>query len=92
MTQFYIFVTLVTLHKNMPIKSYILHCEENTKESLLKELQQFAYCEVIPAENHEIIVVVTDTDSEEKDIELYNQLLEIKGLKHLSLVSGFDAN
>ena len=48
-------------------------------------------CEVIPAQNHEVIVIVTDTDSEETDTELYNQLLEIKGLKHLSLVSGFDA-
>lgn len=76
----------------MPIKSYILHCEENKKEVLLQKLQQLPNCEVIPAQNHEVIVVVTDTDSEEKDTEIYNQLLEIKGLKHLSLVSGFDAN
>ena len=75
----------------MPIKSYILHCEEQKKEILLKELQKLPNCEVIPAQNHEVIVVVTDTDSEETDTELYNQLLEIKGLKHLSLVSGFDA-
>ena len=75
----------------MPIKSYVLHCEENSKEILLKELQKLSNCEVIPAENHEVIVVVTDTESEETDTELYNQLLEMKGLKHLSLVSGFDA-
>jgi len=75
----------------MPIKSYILHCEEQKKEILLKELQKLSNCEVIPAQNHEVIVIVTDTDSEETDTELYNQLLEIKGLKHLSLVSGFDA-
>jgi len=75
----------------MPIKSYILHCEEQKKEILLKELQKLPNCEVIPAQNHEVIVIVTDTDSEETDTELYNQLLEIKGLKHLSLVSGFDA-
>jgi len=75
----------------MPIKSYVLHCEENSKEILLKELQKLSNCEVIPAQNHEVIVVVTDTESEESDTELYNQLLEMKGLKHLSLVSGFDA-
>jgi nitrate reductase NapAB chaperone NapD len=75
----------------MPIKSYILHCEENKKEMLVNELQQLANCEVIPAQNHEVIVIVTDTNSEEADTQLYNQLLEIKGLKHLSLVSGFDA-
>ncbi|WP_299524160.1 chaperone NapD [uncultured Lutibacter sp.] len=75
----------------MPIKSYILHCEDQKKEILLKELQKLPNCEVIPAQNHEVIVIVTDTDSEETDTELYNKLLEIKGLKHLSLVSGFDA-
>ena len=75
----------------MPIKSYVLHCEENSKDILLKGLQKLSNCEVIPAENHEVIVVVTDTESEEIDTELYNQLLEMKGLKHLSLVSGFDA-
>ena len=75
----------------MPIKSYVLHCEENSKDILLKELRKLSNCEVIPAQNHEVIVVVTDTESEEIDTELYNQLLEMKGLKHLSLVSGFDA-
>ena len=75
----------------MPIKSYILHFEEGKKEILLKELHKLENCEVIPAENHDVVVLVTDTDSEELDNNLYNQLLEIKGLKHMSLVSGFDA-
>jgi len=75
----------------MPIKSYVLHCEENRKKELLKELYKLSECEIIPAQNHEIIIVVTDTESEESDTKLYNQLLEMKGLKHLSLVSGFDA-
>ena len=75
----------------MPIKSYILHYEENKKEVLMSELCKFDNCEIIPAQNHAVIVIVTDTNSEEEDTELYNQLLEIKGLKHLSLVSGFDA-
>ena len=58
---------------------------------LLVELQKLSNCEVIPAQNHDVIVIVTDADSEEIDSKLYNQLLEIEGLKHLSLVSGFDA-
>ena len=74
----------------MPIKSYILHCEHSKKDLLFSELQKLSNCEVIPAQNHEVIIVVTDTDSDESDNQLYNQLLEIKGLKHMSLVSGFD--
>lgn len=74
----------------MPIKSYILHFEEGKKNILLKELQQLKGCEIIPAQNHNVVVLVTDTATEEIDNNLYNQLLEIKGLKHMSLVSGFD--
>ncbi|MBK5208867.1 MAG: hypothetical protein JJE44_05090 [Flavobacteriaceae bacterium] len=75
----------------MPIKSYILHFAEGKKEILLKELYKLENCEVIPAENQDVVVLVTDAATEEIDNNLYNQLLEIKGLKHLSLVSGFDA-
>ncbi len=75
----------------MPIKSYILHFEEGKQEILLNELHKLENCEVIPAQNHDVVVLVTDTATEEIDNNLYNQLLEMKGLKHLSLVSGFDA-
>lgn len=75
----------------MPIKSYILHFEEGKKEILLNEIYKLENCEVILAQNHDVVILVTDSDSEELDNNLYNQLLEIKGLKHLSLVSGFDA-
>ena len=74
----------------MPIKSYILHFEEGKRNILLEELQHLKGCEVIPAQNHNVVVLVTDTATEEIDNNLYNQLLEIKGLKHMSLVSGFD--
>lgn len=74
----------------MPIKSYILHFEEGKKEVLIEELQKLTNCEVIPAQNHDVVVVVTETETEELDNKLHNKLVEIKGLKHLSLVSGFD--
>ena len=74
----------------MPIKSYILHYEENKREDLIKELQKLQGCEIIPAQNHDVLVLVTETETEELDSKLYNKLLEIKGLKHVSLVSGFD--
>ncbi|MDP3312538.1 chaperone NapD [Lutibacter sp.] len=76
----------------MPIKSYILHFEEGKKEIVLKELHNLQNCEVIPAQNQNVLVVVTATDTEELDNNIYNQILEIEGLKHLSLVSGFDTN
>ncbi|PCI31441.1 MAG: hypothetical protein COB60_11750 [Flavobacteriaceae bacterium] len=74
----------------MPIKSYILHPLDGEKQLLIKELSQFPECEITPAENHEIIVLVTDTDSEIADTNLFNKLNELKSLKHMSLVSGFE--
>ena len=79
------------LHKiKMPIKSYILHCEATKKDLLLHNLKNTPNCEVIPAKNHELIVLVTDAATEELDKELHNQLQEMEGLKHMSLVSGFN--
>ncbi|PCH75258.1 MAG: hypothetical protein COB98_09225 [Flavobacteriaceae bacterium] len=74
----------------MPIKSYILHPLKGEITSLLKDLSQFSECEIIPAENYEIIILVTDTDSEISEQNLFNKLNELKSLKHLSLVSGFE--
>ena len=74
----------------MPIKSYIIHSADQQKNKVMQALQKLENCEVIPAENKEVIVLVTDTSTEETDKELYNKLLEIEGIKHMSLVSGFD--
>jgi len=74
----------------MPIKSYILHPIEGQKELLIKELTVFSECEIIPAQNHEVVVLVTDTTSEIADTNLFNKLNELKSLKHMSLVSGFE--
>ncbi len=45
----------------MPIKSYILHYEEEKKEALLEKLQKRSNCEVFPAQNHDVIVIVTSS-------------------------------
>ncbi|PCH99667.1 MAG: hypothetical protein COB81_10525 [Flavobacteriaceae bacterium] len=74
----------------MPIKSYILHPLKGQKELLVKDLAVFSECEIIPAQNHDIVVLVTDTSSEIADTDLFNKLNELKSLKHMSLVSGFE--
>ena len=74
----------------MPIKSYILHPLKGQKELLVSDLAAFSECEIIPARNHDIVVLVTDTSSEIADTDLFNKLNELKSLKHMSLVSGFE--
>lgn len=75
----------------MPIKSYLAHPHNGKKEILLRSLSALNYCEVIPAENKEVIVLVTETKDEEQDKELKEEIESIESLKLLALVSGFNS-
>lgn len=74
----------------MPIKSYILIPHPNELALLTKEISRLEGCNVHPAENKEVLVLVTDTETEEKDKKLLSKVEASKHLQHLSLVSGFD--
>lgn len=74
----------------MPIKSYLAHPKEGKKEDLLMALSKINHCEVIPAQNKDVIVLVTDTKSEIEENILKEKLEAIESLKLFSMVSGFD--
>lgn len=75
----------------MPIKSYLAHAISGKKEELIQALQKFEQCEVVPAENQDVLALVTDTADEREDEILKEKIEDIKSLKLLSLVSGFNA-
>lgn len=74
----------------MPIKSYLAHPHDGKKEELIKALSQLTSCDVIPAENKELLIVVTDTNSKDEDQQLRYKMEAIDSLKLLAMVSGFD--
>ena len=74
----------------MPIKSYLAYPKDGNKDALIKALDAFDECEVIPSENEELLIVVTDTETLEDDLQLKEQIDAIESLKMLSLVSGFN--
>ncbi len=74
----------------MPIKSYLAHPIDGKKEALIHALQSLDNCEVIPSENEELIIVVTDTLTIEEDKILKEKIDAIDSLKMVSLVSGFN--
>lgn len=74
----------------MPIKSYLAHPHDNGKESLIEALSSLEHCEVIPAENKNLLIVVTDTDTKEQEAKLKEQIESIESLKMLAMVSGFN--
>ena len=72
----------------MPIFSYLAHPEQGAKKKLLKELLALNYCEVTPAKNEEILILLTDTPDEDSENQLQKQLKALKSLQSLGMTFG----
>lgn len=75
----------------MPIKSYLAHPVKGKKEALIKALTLLGQCEIIPAKNHDVLALVTDTPNEQDEEILKEKIEALHSLKLLALVSGSDA-
>lgn len=73
----------------MPIKSYIAYPAQGKRERLRRDLAAMPECEVLPAAEHDLLVLVTDTPSEAAEKLLTARLHEIADLQCLALVSGY---
>lgn len=74
----------------MPVKSYLAHPLKGKKQQLVESISAIDGCEVIPAENKDVLIVVTDTETRNQDEILKEKIEAIDSLKLLALVSGFD--
>ncbi|MCH4554096.1 hypothetical protein [Aestuariibaculum lutulentum] len=74
----------------MPIKSYLAHPHQGKKQELVHALSSISSCEVIPAENNDLVIVVTETNNNTEDDILKEKIEAIESLKLLAMVSGFD--
>lgn len=76
----------------MPVFSYLAIPRSGAKEHLCAELAVLAHCRILPADNHEVVVVVTDTPDEAAETALQETLAGLQSLQALSLTFGFDDN
>ena len=58
----------------MPVFSYLAYPVNGAKKALLNELASLEYCEATPAENEDILILVTDTPDDVKEKELQKKL------------------
>jgi nitrate reductase NapAB chaperone NapD len=72
----------------MPVFSYLAYPAKGAREELLRDLSILEHCEVIPSDNEEILILVTDTPDEEKEKELQEQLKHLRSLESLSMTFG----
>ncbi len=74
----------------MPIFGYVAIPEKGKLDTLCIELQATQHCEVIRAENREILILVTDTPDEPTEKALKEKLKAIKHIQSLSMTFGYN--
>lgn len=74
----------------MPIKSYLALPHDGKYKKLLLELSNLNACEILPSNNEELAIIVTDTKNDAEDQKIHDQIKNLKNLKMLSMVSGFE--
>ena len=74
----------------MPVFSYLAYPKQGAKEQLQKDLSALDHCEVTPADNAEILILVTDTPDADKEKQLQKQLKSLKSLESLGMTFGHE--
>ena len=72
----------------MPVFSYLAYPVKGAKKELLNELAALEHCEVMPAENEEILILVTDAPNEKQEQELQKKIKQLKSLQSLGMTFG----
>jgi nitrate reductase NapAB chaperone NapD len=73
----------------MPVKSYLVFPKEGESVNVIEKLSRLKHCEVLPADNREVIVLVTDSDSEKEDERFLETLKSDATIEHVNLIAGF---
>ena len=74
----------------MPIHSYLAYAVQGRRDALARALGALAGCEVTPATNYDVLVLVTDTPHESAERALQDALSGLPDLQSLTLVAGVD--
>lgn len=72
----------------MPVFSYLAYPETDKKQQLIKDLKTFEYCEISPADNNDVLILVTDTPDEETNKRLQEKITALDSLESLSMTFG----
>ena len=70
----------------MPITSYLAHARPGQREALALRLGAISECSVLPAENRDVVLLITDTTDAESEERLQQRLRKIEELTCLAMV------
>ncbi len=74
----------------MPVFGYLAIPEHGALKRLAEELSAIPFCEVIPADNKEVLILVTDAPNEAEEKKLQNIFKEMDSLQSLSMTFGYN--
>ncbi len=75
----------------MPILSYLVLPQTGAMDQLCTDLSVMECCEIIPSDNQEVVVLVTDTPDEESEKTLQKTLKKLPSLQSISMTFGHSA-
>ncbi|AGF79816.1 hypothetical protein UWK_03289 [Desulfocapsa sulfexigens DSM 10523] len=75
----------------MPILSYLALPNKGAMDQLCLDLSAIDYCEIIPSDNAEVVILVTETPDEETEKKLHKTLKSLPSLQSLSMTFGHNA-
>jgi len=72
----------------MPVFSYLAYPKQGAKQELFNDLSALDHCEVTPADNANILILITDTPDEATEKALQKKLKDLKTLESLGMTFG----
>lgn len=72
----------------MPIFSYLAYPAPGAKAALLADLRALEYCDVVPAENEDLLILITDTPNDAAETLLQEKFKQMTSLQSLSMTFG----
>lgn len=72
----------------MPVFSYLVYPVKGEKQTLLKALATLDHCDVVAADQQEILILVTDTPDDEVERALQDRLKSLPSLQSISMAFG----
>lgn len=88
----YLYITNIDTHKYMLmlIKSFIAFPAQGQKERMISDLTNIEGCEVMPAENEDIVILIIEAAEEETEKELIEKVNNTPSVDQISLVAGYN--
>ncbi|MCB0713752.1 MAG: chaperone NapD [Ignavibacteriae bacterium] len=74
----------------MPIMSYLVYPVEGGRGELMQSLELIDGCTVHTAKEHDLLVLVTDTEGVREEEDMQRALHEMESVAFLAMVAGYD--